>query len=144
MRTRNNVISLIRFAKTLGVAQEQPYFVRGVSFGCDLSLAWITEWSQRPRKIAWITPCSAAQLEYAGSAMRTPVRNDAAPIHLRTNVPVWVQALANDSVVPKVDTDFLSVSENTKLSFLEGADHFQAGELPDASIEVARWIQEGL
>jgi hypothetical protein len=143
-RIRAHTTALLDEAQRLGIDEDQPFFVRGVSFGCDLSLAWLEDRHRNPTKIAWITPCSAAHLEHAGKMMGLDVRNDARDLSHKVSTPIWIQELVQDAIVPNIDPAFLGASPSHRSTTLTGADHFEAGNLPDASIQIAHWFKESV
>lgn len=118
------------------------HFLRAVSFGAYLSLCWLRELQSSIQRIAFITPCSASQLELASKQMNIIFKNDTSSLQLtiQRQIEVHLLVLENDLMVPKIDPLFTSLSTSTKVETANHNDHFSAGDLQEASANVAKWF----
>ena len=74
--------------------------------------------------------------------MNMSFNNDASLLQLtlKRQIEVRLFVLEKDLVVPQIDPLFMSLSTSTKVATLSHDDHFSAGDLPEASVNVAKWF----
>lgn len=121
-------------------------YIRGVSFGSHLALAWLSLHGNYITKTAFVTPCSAGQLTFAAIKMKLDVRHDdqdhkTIPLP-NNNLAVRILPLPDDEIVPATDPVFLGLSTNTKILPIAHGDHLTAGEEPETSRDLAAWFGE--
>src|SRR5262249_13918965 len=122
-RMQEHIVSLAALSDAIPIRKDQLFFVRGVSYGCALSLIWLLSSRGSPRRVAWITPCSEQQLSYAGTRMNLRVVHDGTEPHWTTKAPVWIQTLEADPIVPHIGSVFLESTPHVRLSKLHSSDH---------------------
>lgn len=139
---QQNVATLLDQVKAMPELWKRIQFIRGVSYGAQLSLALLMEIPAQIQKVAWVTPCSNHQISQAATTMRIPLtENSNTPADaVACDVPIRIIALQFDTIVPETDPHFLTISQSTETMSIVHRDHFTAGDTMEGAVNIALWF----
>lgn len=139
---QQNVKALLAQLNAVPELWNRIRFIRGVSYGAQLSLNLLKEIPTQIEKIAWVTPCSDRQISQAAKLMNLSLTdNSQSPETMPScKSSIRIISLQSDTIVPHTDAQFLKISQSTETMSITHHDHFTAGDTAEGALNIALWF----